>query len=566
MKKYLIISVLSMLAFTSSAAEKEVEVSSTVKAATVYLQGAQLQRQSDVTLSSGITKLVFNNLEAGIYSNSIQVSGNGNFTIMDVQYLSKYIETGAKVNNAEIQRLKKRITILEDSILDLNFELEEVNAMISTLNTEKNLLLNNPITKGTTVGDSLDLLMDAVEYLRPQLNAVNKSIIVAKKGQHKINKSINKVNAKLSDLRNLLNQQNNNSRTTKLDYRVVVTVLSEQAAKGKITLKYYINNAGWTPIYDIRATDLDAPVRLSLKGQVYQNTGKNWEDVKLTISTKNAGENSQKPNLSAWYINLMNGAADYQPTYGNIQMLEDKEVLNEVAISAGRPRNKGLTDSKREDLVRNSSSFTTVQRQIISEEYEINLKYDIPSDGQRHMVILKHDDLEADFKYYAVPKADQHAYLMARIGNLGEVNILNAQANIYYSDTYIGQVTLNPAYFSDTLAISMGKDRNVRVTRTLAGERCKVKTLGSSAEKTVYYNYQVHNLNKRKIDLVVEDNIPISTNGDIKVEILTEDGDFKHTPNSGKIEWKFSLAPNQIENFELGFEIKYPKDMQISGI
>ncbi len=566
MKKYLIISALSLVAFTAKAAEKEVEVGSSVKAATVYLQGAQLQREANVTLSSGVTKLVFNDLEAGIHSNSIQVSGNGKFTIMDVQYLSKYVETGAEKNTLEIDRLKGKIEVLEDSLLELNFDLEEINALLSTLNTEKNLLLNNPITRGG-VGDSLDLLMDAVEYLRPQLNTVNKNIIDAKRSQHKVTRNINKANAKLTDLRNLLNQQNNNSRTTKLDYRVVVTVLAEQATKGKMSVKYFINSAGWSPVYDIRATDLDKPIRLSLKGQVYQNTGKDWEDVKLTISTKNAAENSQKPNLSSWYINLINGNGDYQPTYGGIsrekEALMDAQVIGtddvEEVKSLGRRRTDKIT------AVSNSSSFTTVQRQLISEEYEINLKYDIPSDGQRHTVILKHDDLEAEFKYYAVPKADQYAYLMARIGNLGEINILNAQANIYYSDTYIGQVTLNPAYFSDTLAISMGKDKNVRVTRTLAGEKCKVKSLGSSAEKTVYYNYKVHNLNKRKIELVVEDYIPISTNGNIKIELLTE-GKFKHTSNTGKIEWRFNLEPNQIENFELGFEIKYPKDMQLSGL
>ena len=138
----------------------------------VYTKGAQIHRNTSVSLNAGQNKIVFLGLENCINSNAIQASGNGNFVITDIQYLVNYPE----LDNVKLQgdfKYKKLIKTINDSLQEVNFLIEELNIKNEALITEKGVLLNYGLYKGLSKKDSLNFLKDGLTFLREKLYNIN---------------------------------------------------------------------------------------------------------------------------------------------------------------------------------------------------------------------------------------------------------------------------------------------------------------------------------------------------------------------------------------------------------
>jgi uncharacterized protein (TIGR02231 family) len=154
-------------------------------------------------------------------------------------------------------------------------------------------------------------------------------------------------------------------------------------------------------------------MNLNYKAQVYQNTGLDWKDVKLTISTNNPYQNKTKPTLHPWYIDYYayrNQNINYNQ--GNAPAMMKKEMTETMVYSNSiSTRNEDLIDKD----AFTSADFTTVVRNLTSAEFKIDLPYTIPSNNEQHMVLIKNTDLDVKFKYFTVPKLDQSVYLVAEL-------------------------------------------------------------------------------------------------------------------------------------------------------
>ena len=65
---------------------------------------------------------------------------------------------------------------------------------------------------------------------------------------------------------------------------IVVSVTSGKPVMGRLRLSYMVNNAGWRPSYDIRVDDITDPAVIVYKAGVWQNSGIDWKDVKISLS------------------------------------------------------------------------------------------------------------------------------------------------------------------------------------------------------------------------------------------------------------------------------------------
>ena len=83
---------------------------------------------------------------------------------------------------------------------------------------------------------------------------------------------------------------------------VLVRVEVPRQTEGALAFSYWMQQAGWTPSYNVRVHDVDDPMRLECQAMVTQNTGEAWEDVSLTVATGSPSQNRTKPELQPWYI------------------------------------------------------------------------------------------------------------------------------------------------------------------------------------------------------------------------------------------------------------------------
>lgn len=551
-----------MSSFTAWATEKE-NVKSSITEVTVYMQGAQVFRKASYTVKPGITEIIIDGICPTIDPKSIQVKATGNIVILDSKYSLFYPKPEeVKLIDGLPLKVKKDIAVLEDSILMVNYELMEIQDEIDVLNATKAILSNNGAIRGTgKVNDSIQLLKQAVEYYTVKMNELNKKLL-------QLNRSKNAKNLKKSGMQTRLNNLKNFQSTSGIQeepkgpvHRLVITVSSKEIVTGKLTFSYLVSGAGWTPLYDLKSEVLTGKVNLNYKAQVYQNTGVNWEDVKLTISTNNPYLNKTKPTLHPWYIDYYTRVQNpYGGAYGyaNTPKVADAYKQNESREAAA-----DMEDELNANAARTSAEFVVMIDQIISAEFRIDLPYTIASNNEAHMVLIKNQDLNADFKYYTIPKIDPSVYLVAQISKLDELQLVPAKANIFFDGTYMGETYIDPRNMEDTLSLSLGKDPNIIVKRTLLKKESKEKVIGNQKERTNSFEIEIKNLKSTNIEVIVQDQIPVTTNADIVIEAGDLDKG-KLDPVTGLLEWKLDLKTKESKKLNFGYKVKFNKDQQVS--
>lgn len=546
---------------SSLLANDKVTVKSSLHSVTVYTQGAQLQHKANYTIKAGLSEVIVEGISPQISAGTIQVKATGAVVILDSKYEYYYPQPNIQVAATELPlKVRNSIKVLEDSIKLINFELRDINDEIEVLVAARKIIISNGAVKGQgKVNDSIQLLKSTVDYYTTKVSELNKKISGLDRQKVKKTDLISDLDTRLNDLRNYA-EQNNPTPEIKGIPRIVITFMAKEAASGRIDLSYLASNAGWTPLYDIRSEAATGKISLTYKAQVRQQTGLDWDDVKLSISTNNPYANKTKPELSPWYI-------DYQEFR---KQLQEKAKLRSDAYGDDVPAsvnssamNMGFMYSANgatfEPVALGAEAFTTIVQQLISAEFKIDLNYSIASDNEVRMVLVKQSELNTSFRYYAVPKLDPGVYLVAQMTKLDELQLVPAKANIFFDGTYIGETYLDPTTMDDTLNLSLGKDPNIVVKRTLLKNQSKERIIQDKKERSFAYNIEVRNLKSSEIELIIQDQIPLTTNPEITIE-KSNLGKGTIDEKTGLIEWNLKLKAKESQTFDYDFKVRHPKD------
>ena len=535
MKKILLFSALVLVFNMLFASDSEVEISSKIKEVTVFQKGAQVYRTGSVFVNSGVTDLLIMDLPRNINQQSLQVKGFGNFTILSVNYRLNYLIS---------QKQSKEIKNLEDSLDLLKYKKKDTENKIEVYKAEESILLANKSIGGDQTGVSINALKEAMNYFHSKLNEIKSKELKLSKSLVDINESINRIQNQLNSLRTKRNNPTS---------EVVVKVLAKEKTKAILDLKYVIYNAGWTPEYDLRAIDISKPVQLNYKAKVFQSSGEDWENIKLTISTGNPQVSGVKPKIYPWYISfykpsqiVIRGARS-QPKAKKMSMVESiVEVDGEIAMS---------------EPVASKSRFETTANQTYV-EFNIDIPYTIPTDGKAYTVQINEFSLDADYTYYAAPKLKESVFLLAQITGWEQYNLLSGSASIFFEGTYVGNSHINLRNANDTLNLSLGRDESIVVLRTKIKDFESQRIIGVNKKETFGYEIEIRNNKSTNISIIIDDQFPISTNKDIEVEQIEKSG-AKYNKITGKLNWEFDLKSRESKKLEMKYSVKYPKDKRI---
>lgn len=557
MKRIFFVTIAVFSTFLSFATEKEI-IKASISEVTVFAQGAQIHTKANYTIKPGITELIIEGVSPFIDAKSLQVKGTGNMILMDSKYHLYYPKPEPLSLEGLPLKIRKDIQILEDSIKTISYEIQEIQDEIDVLNATKSILANNGAIRGQgKVNDSINLLKQAIDYYAVKMTEINKKLQALNKRKHDKAEKKRGMDERLADLRDYQNNNDLNPKNNGPIHRIVVTVSCKEAVTGKLSISYLVSNAGWVPQYDLRSDGMNGKINLTYKANVYQNTGLNWDNVKLNISTNNPYQNKTKPTLHPWYLDYYTYKnKDYNNNYGNAPASRAKEELSEKGYSYSNT----TADSEIDAVT--SAQFVEVVRQLSSIEFKIDLPYSIASNNEQHMVLIKTVDLDANYKYFAVPKLDNSVYLVAQITKLDELGLVPAAANIFFDGSYIGETFIDPSSMEDTLNLSLGRDPNIQIKRTLLKKELKEKIIGDKKERTFAYTIEVKNLKATSIDLVIQDQIPITTNADITIEPI-DLGKAKHDTRTGFIEWEVTLKTKESKTIDFSYKVKHNKDMNL---
>lgn len=528
--------------------------------ATVYTSGVQLRSSLKYNAIKGLNEIIVEGISPSIDPQTVQVSATGNAIILDSKYSVFYPTKSIQENNVATTQLKRGIKLLNDSIESKGYELRRINESIAVYKEAKSILHNNGMVKNKgKVNDSIDLLKEIIEFYAVKMNKMNEKILDLSKHKNSSQKGLNQMKQRLGILNEKLRKLGQSGIKQDPVPRITISLIAQGNTSGEISLSYLSKNAGWTPLYDIRSKSSEGKIFMNYKAQVHQTTGLDWKNIKLNISTNNPYANKTKPELNPWYISYKNYRKELNVRSDNNQLYKMTTAPSRAITNMGY----SYKSENIEDEAINANEFTTLTQQLTAAEFKIDLPYNIISNGEKHMVLVQKSELETNFKYYAVPKLDVSVYLVAEMLKIDELQLIPSKANIFFDGTYVGETFIDPTTMNDTLYLSLGKDPNIAISRKLISSKCKEKIIGDKIEKHLAYSIEIKNMKSSQVEVVIQDQIPITTNSDIIIDKINA-GKGKLKARTGLIEWKTILKSKEQKTFDFDYRIKFNKDKQIN--
>lgn len=586
----------------SHAIDGKQTVKASLQTVTVYRNSAEMNQAAKAELAKGNNELIIENLSNAVDINSIRVSINSSVTVMGLEYSTDYL-------SPEIKTVS--IRNIEDSISRLDKELDKIKINLSINEDLLSVLKSNKEIKGTQTGLSVSELIKLMEYYKIKSIELQNDIAQLNQKQAKLLSTIDKLNDQIDE---------EEKKNTKSTGRLILQLNCLVAGKYDFNISYVSQNASWIPFYDIKATDIKSPLKLIYKAKIYQTTGLDWKQVKLSLSTSAPSQTGIAPVFRAWFLSYINPINVYDRSlqragmnriqsfgddkdgplsevaatgFGNTKsMPKNSDKLDMLYIVNGVPMNEsefrkiGANDIKTSETLQADAAknlygsraasgavvvtlkdgledYISVSDNELDVTFDIALPYDVPTNGKAQTATLTEYDVPAIFKYYSVPKLDKEVFLLAEVADWEKLNLLPGEANIIFEDTYIGKSFIDPSSTQDTLNLTMGKDKRVVVKREKLKDFSSTKFLGNNKKQVFTYEITVKNNKKDPINILIKDQYPISQNKEVEVELL-ESNDASVNEEIGVLTWKANIAAGEVKKFKVSYSVKYPKDKTLN--
>ncbi|MBX2946507.1 MAG: DUF4139 domain-containing protein [Cyclobacteriaceae bacterium] len=528
-----------LVAMFPAFSQSEKQVDSKISRVTVFLNRAQVTREVKTRVEAGRTNLIVSGLTSQLDQESVQVSGKGNIVILGINHNQNYL--------SEFNMPKKLVT-LRDSLEIYKRQLAQEQNQKDILTKEEQMILSNQKIGGANQNVSVNELKAMADFYRTRLGEIGLS-------KMKADDKIKKINERMTRLNQQIREQNElYSRNTS---EIVISVSADAATSVELEVNYVVGNAGWYPVYDLRAINTKAPVQLSYKANVFQSTGEEWSNVRLKLSTANPSLGGVKPELYSWYLDF------YQPPYVG---LKGKAAGVQVQRSVDKREDMPAEElSMAMPSVSNVADFTQTIQTSLNTEFDISLPYTVSSAAKPTLVDIQKHDMKAVYQYAVAPKLDADAFLLAKAVGWEDFNLLPGEANVFFEGTFVGKTFIDPNNLKDTLSVSLGRDKRIVVKREKVKDFTTRRTIASNLREAYAWEISVRNTRNEPVKITVEDHLPLSRNSQIEVTVL-DVGGAKHNKDTGKLLWDMNLQPNETRKVVFKYEVKYPKDRQISGL
>jgi uncharacterized protein (TIGR02231 family) len=502
----------------------------------LFYNAAEINRTAKFSFQKGKNSIVVSGLEDQIDESTLSVKGKGNYMILSVNLRKNHLEA--------TQLTAKSLEKLTDSIRILQSGMRDCQDKITILDHEwTTLIANQKINQGDRLFTINDL-KSLSDYSRIRMED-----ILRKKREQEDSKQ--KQQIRLSILQKQLNEEK--AKLVKLNSEVVVEIEAKEQGQGILDIKYVTYSAGWFPHYNIRSMGVSQKIDFQMQAKVFQSTGENWKNINIELLSQNVNLANTKPELNPWRINF------YEPY---IYQQNRAKAYGAAPSSAKENGDFGIEESAVLQNAADLAEVVQIQNNQLNTAFDLAQKVDVESDGKEHTLQLKNTSVDAAYFYYAVPKLDANAFLMAGVSALDVSGMVPANANIFFEDTYVGKTYFNPLVAGDTVSISFGRDESLQINRKLLTENSEKKVIGTNKKESFIYELSFKNTKQKAIGIKIEDQYPVAINNEILVELIESSGAEIYSTN-GLLTWRLSVNANESKKIRFGYQVKYPKQKRI---
>lgn len=536
----------------------EIEADSTLTAATVYANRATLTRRAVIDIPAGEHTVIFKNMTPSMMTDSLRAEGEANGNII-MGALTHKMETS-------IDLVAPREKELNDQILKLMDQIKVLEAEKAAISTKQDFINSLGEQAVMRENENIAEMQLNTESWAAAANTIHSQTSENLKATLALDNQIRDLNEQIQKLRTDMNQLRTGNKTT---YTVSLPIEADRASKLTVDLSYQIPNATWQPLYDARLNTETEELELIQYGAVRQNTGEDWSDVKLTLSTAQPQRGATLPPLNAMWVSLRDNKLRQSRSFA-------KMARNEMLSAAPQAASLAEADYELAD------DGMALNKEIVMQTAEIKTggfvsEYIIPgpstvkADGSESKLKIGTFETENTLQVQVKPQLNDKAYLVSRAKLKGEAPILPGQVNLFRDGAFVGKMSIPLLRPDEEQDIGFGIDDQVSVKHSvMKDERSSAGVIVKDTEIERHYVTEIKNLHSQPINLVVLQTVPVTTDEEIKVEILSKqtlegyDNDFEDV--KGLLRWNFQMEPKSDKRVGLGWKVSWPKDKNINGL
>lgn len=523
-----------------------------VTGVTVFPSRASITRRAAIQLPEGEHRLVFDQLPMQMLDNTLfsTATADGQLTIVSADIKTVHLKPTNSTRSRQLKEKIKQVGLeIEKTITDSNL----IEKEISFLNNIQVATIQD-INKNIKTRD-----------ITPDKWSQLYSFVFSKLGIKQ--EELRKIKLKLSDLyrqKNDLENAYDAATGTKDSYykQVIVSVKAAGTVNCKIDILYQQKNAQWGPGYDFRlkSNGTKNTMQLTYFGTVTQQTGEDWNNISLQLSTAETSRWSAIPNTYPWYLDIVTVTINrnrylYNNAAGASQSKQDyRKTASEDKIPA-----KNYLQTQQ----RAGYQQTRLQRGSTAVSFEVPGTITLKSDGTASRKVLQTAELPVTFTYKAIPQMSQDVFIEAKVKNSSKLFLLPGRAQLFRGNAYLGTTRIQATPPNGELSLFYGTDPSLSTKKELLEKKMDP---GSDNELKYIYKLTVKNNKTEPVTVELTDMLPVSRNNDIEVSIKDLSMQPVKKEKNGKYSWKLTLKPGEEQNITYKLEIEYPSKKRISGL
>lgn len=503
--------------------------------ATIFLRGAELDNNVTLNLPAGQSEVVLSNVANNIDPKSLSISIDNDDVIINTINVKK-IPIAPSYPSA--------VAVLMEKQKDISKRIEVLNININ-VGDEQIALLKDQSFFGYGETQSLEHSSQKFDFISQKMTSILNQQKMAREEIAELTEQLEELSRQLEIDMPVI---------TKDKTQIVLSLGTSKNLTSKMRISYITPDAGWSPAYDIRSQGMDKPILLTYKADVIQNTGLNWDKVKLILTSTNPSLNITAPTLSPWYLSLYNNTAKFRQSNMDMKMAMPAPALEAMSEAPRAQLSKGVT------------RYVTTNNNGINLSHAIALPYTLKNSTEPNTLVINQKEVVADYRYLTTPKLVEEVYLQAEVKDWENLNLLNGRANIYYMNSFVGNSYINTNELTELLSIPFGIDKNIQISR-VNNEKIRKEPIfiGTTIEQKESYTIKVRNTYNSPVKVTIYDQLPLSQENNINVsDAVYKDGVLDK--DTGEIEWNITLGAKEEKSLPLNYTLSYPKNRQIMGL